>query len=994
MGVSSSSLLDESKSSHIRDRADAELQNFSPYYRHQYSVAFFSQLHDEVEQHSLNQTQLLKQRELPEIAGILYGKNMLHFDDTRKWKERFVVVRADYSLECHNSYESFTKGLPPRESLLPTGGIVLTSEEKYMAVVDRCIPGSNSAKEKSVSPVVVMPGQFPVYLSLPYHRDSYFCFHSEEQRSSFISVLTDCIRHVNHDFLKKATHEVQAFLKAVQFYREQKGHYESWDKLIGSDVSVLANLVMEELLPSLETDLLPRMKGKEADRRRAWFATVEAAYLLVQEQLLKGFAALKEECQGVAKEQETLIRSHMDQIVSSWDFLEGKLKAVVMEPAMQYCSEKIQPFLASILEELMGPLSSGFREVRLLLENQMDQLCVDFQGEFSTEELKQALEQLEKANLQECYQHLDSLQEPLLELHDHFKFTRGDCLVHCAQLDMQQLMQNAVYTFELLLNTALKDHQAEPGLAMEKAKCRVLKQYDYDSSTVRKRIFQDALVEITLSAVKENLAATCKPVLQTFEQYIFADYADFIQVENVYEDILLQILEGEINKVVKEAASLKKHNLFMDSVELHFVSQSSLGDSGTSPKSSPATSSKTTISNTQQIDPPPLGNGLPETHWKKQFPATTKDSKMDTAEILSSTELLTDLQTLNETEGLEVDKTAGLAQTGKMKVEDKLSCTTFDKPETHVQTSSPVAEKDPLGDSQQPVTKVLNEKPGTFQTKIRKLDEKQSSGQTDDEELSEMSCILLAEETVTVNSSSSNQPEVDRDDSKAKEDKFVRASVAPETQMAGPADLKKDSVRLTCSDIATDSTVEDSAPSPGQQDVPDKVQLDSFLCSDSNIEAQETTIHLAEEDNTVPCDVFKEHKEPVAVHCILPADGSTAGPTVEVNKSNTVLISDLAADLEASRTAAQGSSCSEVTESQVCQQIESLVEPESTEEFTQSLQPITTMEECSPSPHMHIPAKEPEKVLILDCVKEVQDVPVKVIEEEDLMQQYPGESNA
>ena len=36
--------------------------------------------------------------------------------------------------------------------------------------------------------------------------------------------------------------------------------------------------------------------------------------------------------------------------------------------------------------------------------------------------------------------------------------------------------------------------------------------------------------------------------LPKFEQYIFADHAPFITVENVYEDILLQILETEVSK--------------------------------------------------------------------------------------------------------------------------------------------------------------------------------------------------------------------------------------------------------------------------------------------------------------------------------------------------------------------------------------------------------------------------------------------------------------
>lgn len=104
----------------------------------------------------------------PEEGEVLYEESVFYFDDTRKWRERYVVVRANYCLECHESVEvslwkscqqikgiyisgpsysfcvfflqTFVKGAPPCHKLLPTGGKVLTAEEAYMAVVDKCFP--------------------------------------------------------------------------------------------------------------------------------------------------------------------------------------------------------------------------------------------------------------------------------------------------------------------------------------------------------------------------------------------------------------------------------------------------------------------------------------------------------------------------------------------------------------------------------------------------------------------------------------------------------------------------------------------------------------------------------------------------------------------------------------------------------------------------------------------------------------------------------------
>lgn len=588
MGASSSSLLDESKISYVRGRTEAELMNFSPHYKRQSYVAYFSHLKDEVEQQRAGQAQLLKQKEPPQASEVLYKDSMLYFDDNRKWKERFVVVRADYSLELHDSQESFAKGKAAPQKILTTGGTVLTSEEKYTAIIDKDFPDPNGSKDDLSAPLVVVPGPLPVYLRLPYRRDSYFCFQQEEKRARFVSILNDCIRYQNQDYLRSSACEVQAFLKAIHFYRQEKGHYESWDMLVGTDYQVLANLVMEELLPSLQTELLPKLKGKKAERKRVWFVTVKATYEIVQEQLREGLESLKNECRDATRQQEALIRSDMDQIINSQTFLETKLQALVSEPAMKYSSESVAPYLASILEELMGPISTGFQAARLLLEDELTRVCKDFpQGGF-TEELQKALQQVGRDRLEDCYQHVNVLKEQLQELRNRFKFSNTTRVVHSTQTQMQQLMENGVFTFEQLLESGLKDKSDKQASLMEKAKLRVLKQFDYDSSTVRKKIFQEALVDITLPAIRRNLAPGCKTELQKFEQFIFADYTNFVQVENVYENILLNILNNEVNKVVKEAASLKKNNLFGDSTDLQCVSQSSLADSRTPPLSAPS----------------------------------------------------------------------------------------------------------------------------------------------------------------------------------------------------------------------------------------------------------------------------------------------------------------------------------------------------------------------------------------------------------------------
>ncbi|XP_042707215.2 protein Niban 1 isoform X2 [Chrysemys picta bellii] len=556
MGGSASSLLDESKCSYIRGKTQAVIKNFSPHYQRQYAVAFCKHIQNELEQHRNFQSQFLKTKPPVESGMILYEAELLHFaEDLKKWKERYIVIRNDYAVQSFESKEAYQKGVSPKYRILPAGGKVLTSEEDYNLLSDKHFPDPA-------------------------------------------------------DFLKQTTFDAQAFLEAVQFFRQEKGHYGSWEMITGNEIQILSNLVMEELLPNLQTMLLPKMKGKRNDKKRVWFAIVEETYNLVQEQVSEGLNTLKEECKDLTKNLEGTIRSDMDQILNSKNYLAGKIKATVSEPAEKCCMENIQPFLPSILEELMGPVSSGFSEVRLLFEKEVNEISQDFQKTNDATKLKENLKQLmnlpfNSVKMEPCYLKVNLLQEQLQDLKSRFKFYHIDFVVQRTQNFMQELMENAVYTFEQLLSLSSQGDTVKISTAIEKVKLRVLKQYDYDSSTIRKKIFQEALVQITLPTMQKTLASACKPELQKYEQYIFADYTRVIQVENVYEEILFQTLLDETLKVIKEAAILKKHNLFEDNVNLPYESVSSLTDLKTpsgSAQASPAKKLSTTLTETSDTE--------------------------------------------------------------------------------------------------------------------------------------------------------------------------------------------------------------------------------------------------------------------------------------------------------------------------------------------------------------------------------------------------------
>ncbi|KAH0618300.1 hypothetical protein JD844_017367 [Phrynosoma platyrhinos] len=431
------------------------------------------------------------------------------------------------------------------------------------------------------------------------------------KKSVSINPINCCYVLFLSDFFKQPSFEAQAFLEAVQFFRQEKGHYGSWEMITGNEVQILSNLVMEELLPSLQSMLLPKMKGKRNDRKRAWFGIIEETYYLVQDHVSEGLRALKEECKEVTKGLEGTVRSNMDQIITSKNFLAGKIKGSVSEPVQKCCSENIQPFLVSILEELMGPVSSGFGEVRLLFEKEVNSVSQGFQATNDITKLKESVKHMmnlpyHSVKMEPCYLKVNRLEEQLQDLKSRFKFYDIDLIIQRTQNLMQELLENAVYTFEQLLGLSHPKDLAKLVAAIEKVKLRVLK------------------------------------VLQEYEEYIFAEHTSVIQVENVYEEILLQALLDETLQVIKEAAHLKKHNLF-EEMSQPFESVSSLSDLKTpsgSAQASPARKPASSETEVSETDTPsneiftPEKNTLEECH-ETMKPLNNKEASAKVSSIPS-----------------------------------------------------------------------------------------------------------------------------------------------------------------------------------------------------------------------------------------------------------------------------------------------------------------------------------------------------------------------
>ncbi|XP_021117666.1 niban-like protein 1 isoform X2 [Heterocephalus glaber] len=526
----------------------------------------------EIEGTGLPQAQLLW-RKVPLDERIIFSGNLFQYqEDNKKWRNRFSLVPHNYGLVLYENKVAYERQVPPRAIINSAGYKVLTSLDQYLELVGNSLPGTTS--KSGGTPIFKCPTQFPLILWHPFARHYYFCMMTEAEQDKWQAVLQDCVRHCNNGIPEDSKVEGPAFTDAIRMYRQAKELYGTWEMLCGNEVQILSNLVMEELGPELKAELAPRLKGKLQERQRQWIQISDSVYRMVYERVKVPFEETLSKLQWARPAMEATIRTDMDQIITSKEHLASKIRAFILPKAEVCVRNHVQPYIPSILEALMVPTSQGFTEVRDVFFKEVTDMNLNVINEGGIDKLGEYMEKLSQLayhplKMQGCYDKMEPLR--LDGLQQRFDVPSTFVFKQRAQILMREQMDNAVYTFETLLHQELGKGPTREGLckSIQRILERVLKKYDYDSSTVRKRFFREALLQITIPFLLRKLAPTCKSELPRFQELIFEDFSRFLLVENTYEEVVLQTVMKDILQAVKEAAVQRKHNLYRDSVVLH-----------------------------------------------------------------------------------------------------------------------------------------------------------------------------------------------------------------------------------------------------------------------------------------------------------------------------------------------------------------------------------------------------------------------------------------
>uniref|UniRef100_A0A8C0GR24 Niban apoptosis regulator 3 n=1 Tax=Chelonoidis abingdonii TaxID=106734 RepID=A0A8C0GR24_CHEAB len=427
-----------------------------PYYQRQLATTFLRRVSKELDPQGKPALQLL-QRKKPPDALLHEGFLTQYNGDTCKWKKNYFILLGNCTLEWFDSKEVNS---------------ILTHCWKHVL----CFSFQVDYTHRDQDPLNGPPEEFLLFLYHPFRKSFCFCTNSAKSQHAWKSVLRDGIRYCSTVLQRQDSFEVEAFLEAVRFYRQEKGSYGAGDLLLGTEPEILSNVLMEDLLPVLQSQVPPNLKGSESRKKQTWCQFLEEVYTLVLSQVSSEFLDFQRENEKLNIQLEKKIRPDLDQMLILKDQISIKLQAVIQNPVESFCHLGVEPDLDCVMEELIRPISLGFDVVRSLFTDRIDEMIRHL-----TTGLMQVLtlgEMPWKPGFMEpCYEEANLYKDSLQGLKEKFGFHGVTSLVLRAQNLMQQLMQNSVHTFHQLSeqHLSLAINHSQITQTLEKIKTRVLK---------------------------------------------------------------------------------------------------------------------------------------------------------------------------------------------------------------------------------------------------------------------------------------------------------------------------------------------------------------------------------------------------------------------------------------------------------------------------------------------------------------------------------------
>jgi len=250
---------------------------------------------------------------------------------------------------------------------------------------------------------------------------------------------------------------------------------------------------------------------------------------------------------------EPKIKELVDPIAKAEAEIVDKIKEGAMSIINPLLEQHVSPHLAKIMEIIQSPMTEAYDESYKMFDEQIGK----FEVKGPKDELVKSFRTLDyfprSWDMYHASRKIDILYDPLWALHVIFTDIYPWSLIWKGHDEIRTTMDNAMYTYQQKLLKAASENESclsEGKSLSDKFKHEVMEDYKFDGKLRTVQWYCQVMKAIVMPPFNAVVIPACKTIITPIADAIPEPMKQFIDIEQMFDDIVNGIIDASIETVV------------------------------------------------------------------------------------------------------------------------------------------------------------------------------------------------------------------------------------------------------------------------------------------------------------------------------------------------------------------------------------------------------------------------------------------------------------
>jgi len=384
-----------------------------------------------------------------------------------------------------------------------------------------------------------------------YRRRSYYIeAATAEEKDEWVEMFKTACRRA-YGLRDKEKCHVKAFWNAMRETRWELGRW-GYSSYGGSEEQVLSDLISDEIDWQVMGRVWCKMSGPWFIRNTLRSTILKTIDSMVMAAVTPGWKGMSAAVGELRPKIEPVIGDLVEPLGKTKGEIIDKMKEGALSIVNPLLDEHVAPHLTKIIDIITSPMREGFEISLNLWEEQMNKYAESFDASNPEKGFKDFLWYPRSWwNLRPSYEKIEAMYDPLWLLREIFSDIYPWSLIWTGRDHISTTMDNAFFTFENHLKKHLEENTAAGKEAVEAARSATLEKYKHDIAWLTTDYYMRIIKTIIMPPFNKLVIPACKAILEPLQSAIPDAMKQFIDLNEMFDELINGIIEGAIKNVLK-----------------------------------------------------------------------------------------------------------------------------------------------------------------------------------------------------------------------------------------------------------------------------------------------------------------------------------------------------------------------------------------------------------------------------------------------------------